>query len=499
MLDDPSASRPVAMLQILKTWIPRLVLAAAVVFVLYNQLDALKLFYNHARSVLDFPYPIDYGEGPLLDQVARLAIFQNLYQNDISNPPYTITNYPPVYPLVQVPFYWIFGPELWYGRIISLLGVFTAAVFIGLTVYSLSGSIAGGILSATLLPIFPFVLHWAPLTRVDSLALGLSWAGIFILVRWGNQRRGIIWAAVFLVAAIFTRQSYGLAAPLAGFVYLLREVPRKRAFYFAGYTAVFGFIVFLILMLLSKGGFFFHIVTANVNPFDWDTVTRYRLELTENLPYIMFGGAAFIVSGILSRPKIWWLGVPYLIGATVSAVTIGKDGSNVNYLYELSAALCLTTGAIIAWPGRRHLLSALLVLLLIPQINLMVDWSLSDHYNRAMGKIRFKAEIFRMAVLIEETGGPALADEYMAMLPLGNLPIVYQPFEYKMLQEAGVWDETPFIRSIENKEFALILLYDPPFWDSRGARWTPAMLEAIETHYQRGSRIAETTVYRPKQ
>jgi hypothetical protein len=67
-----------------------------------------------------------------------------------------------------------------------------------------------------------------------------------------------------------------------------------------------------------------------------------------------------------------------------------------------------------------------------------------------------------------------------------------------MMHEAGVWDEEPFIQSIERKEYTLILLYDPRYWDSRAARWTPAMLEAIEENYQRGPRIAETTIYRPK-
>lgn len=498
MTDSVSQSRQVRISERIKTWLPQVVLAIAVLFVLYNQWDGVRMFYHHARSVVNFPYPIDYGEGPLLDQVARLAKFENLYQPDISQPPYTITNYPPLYPLVQVPFYWIFGPELWYGRVISLLGVLAAAVFIGLTVYTLTNSIAGGILSAILLPFFPFVLHWAPLTRVDSLALGLSWAGIFILVRWGDQRKGLIWAAIFLVAAVYTRQSYGLAAPLAGFIYLLRQSPRKRAFQLAFYTGAIGLAILIFMIILSRGGFFFHIVTANVNPFYWETVDRFRQELTTHLPYLLFGAAAFVVSGIVSRPPSWWLAAPYLIGATISAATIGKDGSNVNYLYELSAALCLTAGAVIAWPRKRYWLSALLVLLLIPQMNNMVDWSLSDHYNRAMGRIRFRAEIFRMQTLIEETGGRILADEYMAMLPLSNVRLAFQPFEFKMLQQAGLWDEGPFIQSIQNKEFSLILLYDTPHWDSRGARWTPAMLAAIEEYYQRRGRIAETTVYFPR-
>jgi hypothetical protein len=98
MIDNSPERSSIHIFQVVKLWGPRLVLAAAVIFVFSQQFDGLKLFYNHARSVVNFRYPIDYGEGPLLDQVSRLAAFQNLYQTDITIPPYTITNYPPVYP-----------------------------------------------------------------------------------------------------------------------------------------------------------------------------------------------------------------------------------------------------------------------------------------------------------------------------------------------------------------------------------------------------------------
>jgi hypothetical protein len=483
-----------------KRWGPRLLAAVAAIILLWQMSAGIILFFKHAWLAIKFPYPFDYGEGPILDQVARLAHFQNIYRRDISTPPYTITNYPPLYPLVQVVFYWIFGPHLWYGRLISLLSVLATAVFIGLTLYTITKNTIAAITGGLMLLVFPYILTWAPLTRVDSFALGLSWAGLYVLVSRGASRKGLITAALLLSAAIFTRQSYGLAAPLAGFVWLLSQKPRRRALLLAAWVAGIGLIAFLLLTLLSRGGFYFHIITANVNPFYWETVNRYRLDLTNNLLYLFVSSALFLLLGLLTRASSWWLVAPYLLGAVATAITIGKDGSNVNYLYELCAALSLTAGAIIAWPGkRRWYLSILLLLVLAPQVNRMAKWSEKDFYSINMVKTIYTKDLSRMSELIQKANGSILADEYMGILPQAGKPIVYQPFEFKMLAEAGLWDSKPFIEAIKNKQYAMILLYDPPTWNSPKARWTQPMLDAIDQAYQRqGGRQAYTIILVPK-
>ena len=67
------------------------------------------LFAQHAALALDYPYNLNYGEGPLLDQAARLARGEGIYS--LSAPPYLIANYPPVYPLVVAPFIASYGPS----------------------------------------------------------------------------------------------------------------------------------------------------------------------------------------------------------------------------------------------------------------------------------------------------------------------------------------------------------------------------------------------------
>ena len=138
-----------------KTWIPRMLVGIAALVALYFLGRSTWYFIYYNWKTDTFPYSVDYGEGPILDQVMRLSKFQNIYKTDIEHLPFTITNYPPVYQLAQVPFAWIFGPEYWYGRMLSTLGVIAAAIFIALILVVVTKDWIAGILSGiTLFAIF---------------------------------------------------------------------------------------------------------------------------------------------------------------------------------------------------------------------------------------------------------------------------------------------------------------------------------------------------------
>src|SRR5829696_2913253 len=173
---------------------------AAIALLLLAQGLAALLFLRHGWDALAFPYPLNYGEGPLLDQSVRLAQFQNIYRTDLTVSPYVISNYPPLFMLAQVPLVWLFGPALWYGRLISLLSVAAVALFVALTKDRIA-AIAGGLI----FPAMPYVVRWSSLSRVDSLGLALSWAGLFVVARWPEKRWSVFVSALLLVAAVYTR------------------------------------------------------------------------------------------------------------------------------------------------------------------------------------------------------------------------------------------------------------------------------------------------------
>jgi hypothetical protein len=226
------------------------------------------------------------------------------------------------------------------------------------------------------------------------------------------------------------------------------------------------------------------------------------------MPYLIVTSVIYLVMAVWDRQKAWWLAAPYLLAATASGVTIGKDGSNVNYLFEFSSALALMAGLFIAWPGaawqgktwvgKHWCHKVILMVLLLFQVNELHAWSLKDYYKWATDRaLHEKKQISEMTDLIKKADGPVLADEFMGLIPLAGKALVFQPFEYKQLVIGKTWDQQPFLDDIINQKFGLIMLYDTPGWDSRGARWTPEQLEAIYSHYVIKTRLANTRIYVP--
>ncbi|CAN5646717.1 hypothetical protein BH24ACT18_BH24ACT18_02190 [soil metagenome] len=469
----------------------------ATAVLLLAQSWALMLFLRHGWDALAFPFPLNYGEGPLLDQAVRLANFEGIYSSDLARAPYTISNYPPFYLLVQAPFVWLFGPELWYGRLISLASVAATALFVALTLFTLTRDRIAAMAAGLTFPAIPYVLRWSSLGRVDLLGLALSWAGLFAVVRWPGRRRAIVAAALLFVAAVLTRQTYVLAAPLTAFVWLLVQGQRRRALELAGLSCGLGLVSFAALNVATDGGFFLNTVTANINDFRWERVSFNALGAGLACPLLLLGGLAFAWRA--PRDRAWWLVVPYLALSVPSALLVGKVGSDVNYLLELSAALCLATGALIAWQRERPRLRALLISLLALQVlalaqSSLVPSGLQDYV------VDQEKEVRQLSRIVAGAEGPVLTDEHMGLLPLNGKRIQFQPFEMTQLSRDGSWKQDRAVETIQSEEYAIVMMWEPPFAkDIKQDRWTEEMLGAVEAHYEPTDRLADMVVYRPKE
>ncbi|MBA3947683.1 MAG: hypothetical protein H0X37_24400 [Herpetosiphonaceae bacterium] len=477
-----------------RTWLPQFIVALALLVVLLAEARAALLFLTQDGRAVSFPYPLDYGEGPLLDQAVRLSRFENIYHANFVLPPFVITNYPPLLVVAQTPFVWLFGPAFWYGRAISMLSVIAAAVFVALTLHAITRERLAAVVGALLLPAIPYVLFWAPLCRVDSLALGLSWAGLWVITRWTGRPRALVTAALLLAAAAFTRQSYALAAPFAALVWLWSQHSWRSALVFAGLLATIAAVVCIVLVLLTHNGFFFNTVTANVNAFAWGEVRKYMSEMIHFMPVLLAGSLLFGLTAWRWQVTSWWLVTPYLFGAVLSALTIGKIGSNVNYLFELSAAFSLALGALVA-TQRRWWLRVLLLLLVAWQTNLLLRLSRQDYAPRLSDKIELRVIIDEVAQTVHEAQGPVLADEYMGLLPLDHRPLYIAPFEMTQLARAGIWNQQPLLDAINHKEFGAILIFHLPDYPLEKDRWTAEALTAVDANYDLFRIVANTWIY----
>jgi 4-amino-4-deoxy-L-arabinose transferase-like glycosyltransferase len=477
----------------------RVALGVATALLLLAQGWAVLLFVGQGWDALTFPYPLNYGEGPLLDQAVRLAEFRNIYRGELTGPPYVVSNYPPLFPLAQAPFVWLFGPAFWYGRLISLISAAVVALFVGLTLHALTRDRLAAVTGALIFPAMPYVVRWSSLARVDLLGLALSWAGLFALARWPHKRWSVVAAGLLLVAAVYTRQTYALAAPLAAFVWLLALGQQRRALELAGVAGGAGLILFGILNVLTGGGLFLNTVIANLNDFRWERVSLNALGALLACPLLLLGALVFLLFAPRKSNRSWWLVAPYLAASVPSALLVGKVGSDVNYLLELSAALGLAMGAVIAWQRKRPRVRTLLIVLLAAQVLALgqssrVASGLQDYV------IEQRDEVGRLSRIVAEAKGPVLADDYMGLLPLNGRRIYLQPFEMTQLARDGAWDQSPLVRAIEEERFPVIMMWKPPFArEIKRDRWTPEMLKEIRAHYEpTDDDLADMVIYRPK-
>lgn len=458
----------------------------------------LALWAFDARTAVSFAFPLDYGEGPLLDQAVRLAQGDNVYRPLDAGPPWTVSNYPPVYPSLLALGVAASGVSYAWGRLLSVLSALAVAGLLAWVVRRQTADRLGAAVSGVVFLCVPYVAFWSTLQRVDLVGLALSWAGVAWLL--SRPKRPVWPAAVLLVAAVMTRQTLALAAPGALFVWLLSRGERHRAWRLAwiagGLTAMSA-----AGLQLATGGFFEHVVVANWNP--W-LASIFRDHAGEALLLLLAPLAASAVfarlppdqdTGVCKDFRVFV--VMYLVLAAASAATVGKLGSNVNYLLELSAAVALGCGALTARLRPAPRLRGLVLLALAIQ---MLAW-IPPTRHASFAEMHFASARDTAAVLqrIEDTDGVVVSDEWLGLLPLARRDVVLQPFERTQLAEQGAWDQDPTVEWLRRGEAELVLLYRPEglpgLWRSR---WSSEMRAALEEAYVVTYRLGATDVLRPR-
>lgn len=506
-------------------------------------------YLEHGWGVVSFPYQIDYGEAPELNRSVLIARGQPVYV-DWSQPPYQMANYTPLYPSVASIGLTFRGADFFSGRLVSFLSTLATAGLIGSVVLSLGagrrGAAIGGLLYLAAHPVW----NWGAFQRVDALAVALELVGVAIF-SYAWVRRQLPWGVwlsvlVFVLAA-YTRQTVAAGA-FACYCYLLWRYPRL-AFGAIGAYAAFGLGVFGVLQAATGGQFWRHIGEGNLNRWSWDIFQHYW-EPFWRLQHWAFGLA--IVGMVASiggrRAQIPLL---YLAASAATALTMGKVGSNVNYLLQLSAALALSVGVTageVSWLAGRlpRLLGPLLhgvlsVWLLVGLQQLFhVPHTVDDASRRqsmvtgVMEGVQFAAwplwrldplgaqpatlrDRFRAIYLGEQStaeldharrahahvtgiAGEVLSEDMTFTVTTGRR-IYLQPFEFTQLAEQGDWNQTQLLEDVRQRRFGVVVLRfrlgEDPTW--HGERINAPLRQALEAAYRLDAVYGNYFVYRPRE
>jgi len=490
--------------------LPDVIFIVALAILIWQVGGVLLGYIELAGSVMRFPYPLDYGEGPMLDQVVRLARGMAIYPTPLTlqTPPYLVTNEPPLFHLIQIPFFQANGAAFWYGRALSIGSTVAAALLLALIQWSLTRSVLGALISGLLLFAFPNTAIWSLLDRADSLALAFSLAGLLVVLRKPDGWVGLLLGAILFTAAIFTKHSYALAGPLASVLWLLQtrrvRLGGIQSLKLVLATAALSLGMFAVLNNATQGGFFFSLTTLNPNTFEASLVLGHVLNLGLHAGFVLIGSMLYLLIDRLDdQTPTWSFVVSYFVAASIATVwtislSAGRTGSNINDLYEWVAALCLLGGAAMAWASRHYWFKIGAIVLLAVQIGSLGEWTQAEYQPWLTEKLNNRREIFEINRIVRESNGNVLIDEFMGLLPVQGLPIPIQPMEFRQLKEAGVWSDADLIERIRRKEFSAILLYEPSRERMISVRWTPELRKAIYDAYDLDERLAENLVYRPK-
>ncbi|MGQ9829153.1 MAG: DUF2029 domain-containing protein [Roseiflexus sp.] len=329
-------------------------------------------FAIRAWHVLTFPYPLDYGEGPLLAQVNHLrsgASIPRLY-GDPAQPPYLVVNYPPIYLVIAalvtpLPGWIVPGSAatLLAGRLVTLGATLICALLLWRLALppdlsmrcAISQQSGVALIVALAFLALPIVREWSALMRVDLLGVCFGLWGLLL------TRRMSRWTPLPLTLSLLVKPSL-IAAPAAALVWLWFR-HRRRALEVATGMVAIGGAAAGALQIASGGWFWLHVVSANANPWSPALAEGFWQDQATILGSLWLG-AAFAAGLILMRRPHWeqhrsddpaclsnrppLLPVVYTCFGVFVAFGVGKVGAYANYFLEFYAGAIWLIATVIA-------------------------------------------------------------------------------------------------------------------------------------------------------
>jgi hypothetical protein len=193
---------------------------------------------------------------------------------------YVFGNYPPVFYGLVAAIDLAIGKPLATGRALSLAAALLTAAVIGVLVWRAARPEVGTVPRALAAAAgglgflrISYVTAWAPLLRVDMVACLLAFTGVLMFARAAARSAPLCWSAVPFLLATYTKQSAVAAVAACAAVGFIRA-PR-RTLRFSAFLVAAGTAVFVSLMVLTRGQFYFHVVTVNNNLHSWKQTAAF--------------------------------------------------------------------------------------------------------------------------------------------------------------------------------------------------------------------------------
>jgi hypothetical protein len=304
----------------------------------------IALFFYTALPRLLYPYDLDFIEDSMLMESLQFAQGKSVYV-----PPNADFN-----PHVYMPlFFWlgallfkIGSPGLPLLRSISLGATLFTTILIYWIVIRESGLRWLGVVCAGLfLGGYHINGFWYEVARVDPLFVVLMLAGFVLSIYAGDSNRKLIFSAVMLALAAFTKQTgFIIAAGLA--LYLFLKIGQRAGVFLTTFSAL-TVIPMLVLNWRTDGWFFYHIFyIGSADPIEVSRLVNFLIKelfgIMAGLSWLAF---LIVVLGIQRMRLKVFLERPWLIALSLAIVISGlgrmRVGGNINNRMPTYAILCI--------------------------------------------------------------------------------------------------------------------------------------------------------------
>ena len=484
-------------------------------------------YLSYAIRAVSFPFGLDYAEGIVWQQMLLIP-GPRMYAG-VTQPPFIVFHYPPVYHLLVRAVAALGIDPLAAGRGVSLAAIIITAAFAGgITFSAMQGNashkarIVGSVLAGLMVTTYRPVREAAVWMRPDALAIALSMAGIYFSILAHDRYIKFIIPVILFFLAVYTKQTE-LSAPIAALA-IIAIIDFRRALTAAAFGLTVSSISFIILMLTTHGGFWQHIITYNLH-------NRFIPKNVVELLYRQKGDSLGLLAGTGAFVFLWWNEARQMSGgdfggwiaairqskklrtlcivslwfalASAQLVELGKSGAWDNYFVEW---MCITTvpigmAATIAWDGLtiRSKYTPLFGL-----VGLLLSLFLAGH---ALHRSRFEFGIVdnpeaaavreHLVDLIRASRKPIISDDMVLILRAGK-HVFIEPAIFTELADTGYWDQRPLLKLIQNQAFALIITQADTMEDEvAGGIFTQEVAHAIETSYPYVEHLENYVIRRP--
>lgn len=453
---------------------------------------AAGIFLVRGAFRVTYPYLTNLGE-PALAQSIRYVQLGIWPYHDLANPPFSVVPYGPVYLGLSAFAQSLFKLPMAGGRLVCLMATILAALCIRWMVIRADRRVSTHIAafgSACFFLSLPYVDRWGAQVNVDMTAVAIelvALCGFFFYITDNYKNKKYFWiGTIAAVAAVFTKSS-AIAATLAWVGYLVVARRGKDLLLFCAAAGGAVLVIYLLLNSLTNGQYYFHTVHEighrlffNRFILDYwrDACWTHPLNIAAAVVALC---SPFLWTGLEGRQGLLNL---YLVFTILLTVSLGKQGSDTNYLLPFIAASTLAIGRVWSWFSRgwKLVLGVALAAGIAAQTLLsggVMNFSLNQMRNQQTDQ---KAFYDKLSAMVGKFRDPVISWD-MSLLIANGRPIYFEPFPMAQAAYSGVWDQTPILNDLRSGKIKLIVTY---FWYQAlkaDRNFTPEFIAAMRENY----------------